>query len=328
MADPYAFPEEPTARRRGPRVTLLTVVAVLFVGFMLVNIGITIQNSQERLESLSLEPGDEIEYHYTARLADGTLWETTQFTVAQRANATEGFPLEDESQYVPQRATLDPQSPGLGWGPEVEQAVIDAHVGQTLRVSPGPEHGSGDWERFPPGTEGLPRELPAQSFQRYRFLQEPAAAAEEGNQGTQGFDLDELEQAIGPVEEGTVFNAEEAFPPSWDIVFEDVNRDNRSVLIRNDVEDGQEFNVEGIPASVAVLINDEETQYRYRLDFVEGTTFTIPGDSPLVQSGFQPGSYQVRSVTDENIDLFHHPGSDPDAVGENVEVEIRILNRL
>ncbi len=328
MTDPYAFPEGPTPRRRGPRITLLTVVAALFIGFMLINVGITIQNSQELLEERSLETGDEIEYHYTARLPDGTLWETTDFTVAQRENVTTGFPLEDESQYGPQRATLDPEAPGLGWGPEVEQAVIDAHIGQTIRVTPGPEYGSGDWERFPPGSDALPRELPSQPFQRFRFLQEPDAAAEEGNPGTQGFDLDGLEQSIGPVEEGSVFNPDEAFPPSWDIVFEDVNRDNRSVLIRNDVEDGQAFDVEGIPGGVTVLINDEETEYAYRLDFAEGTTFTVAQDSPLVQSGFQPGSYQIRSVTDENVDLFHHPGFDPDTVGQSVELEIRILNRL
>lgn len=327
MTDPYAFPEEPSARRSGPRITLLTLVAVLFIGFMLVNVGITIQNSQERLDRAALNPGDTIEYHYTARLADGTLVETTEYPVAQRANQATGFPLEDESHYVPQRATLDLQSPGLGWGPEVEQAVIDAHVGQRVRTSTGPDHGAGQWERFPPGTEGLPREFPPQAFERYRFLQEPEAATEEGNPGTQGFDLDALEQSIGPIEPGTVFNADEVFPPSWDIVFEDVNRDNRSVLIRNDVEDGQFFDVPGVPGGVTVLIDDAETQFSYRLDFEEDT-FVVQQDSPLVASGFQPGSYQIRSVTDEQVDLFHYPGFDPDAVGQEILLEIRILNRV
>ncbi len=323
MPDLYNLPESRRTRPSGPRVTLLTVVGVLFLGFMLVNVGLTIVDSQKQLDGLQLEDGDRIEYHYTVTSEEGTLLDTTIYNVAQRAQQKEGFAAGEEADYGPQRATLDPANPGLGWGAEVEQAVLNSTVGRMVRVTTA---GTEDWEPFPP--DGLQRMLGPEPFQRTIFLQEPAAAEQEGREGNQQFSLDELEQAIGPVENGTVFNADQVFPPSWDIVFEDVNRGNRSVLFRHTVQDGEFFDVEGIPGGVTVVLSEDETQLHYRVDFEEGAIFTIGGEDPLLQAGFQPGSYHVEQVTEERVSLMYHESMEPETIGRPVTVEIRILNKV
>lgn len=323
MSDPYNLPESSGKRSSGPRITLLTVVGVLFLGFMVVNVGLTVMDSQEQLEGLQLEAGDRIEYHFTVTDEQGNLVDTSVYSAAQRAEREHGFAAGEETDYGPLQASLNPQDPGLGWGQEVEQAVLNSTVGRSVRVT---TEGTDDWEPFPP--DGLQRMLGPEPFQRTIFLQEAEAAQAEGNEGSAQFSLDDLEQAIGPVENGTVFNAEQAFPPSWDIVFDDVNRDNRSVLFRHTVQDGEFFDVEGIPGGVTVILGEDETQLHYRVDFEEGAIFTIGSEDPLLQAGFQPGSYHVEEVTEERVSLMYHESMEPETIGKPVTVEIRILRKV
>lgn len=164
------------------------------------------------------------------------------------------------------------------------------------------------WQPFGEG-EGIPREIMPQQFERIGFYQEPEAAAEEhGGEGTPGFDMEELDAMIGPLEDGYVYNSGQSFPPTWDIVFHDVNWDNRSVLFEHMVEDGEYFDVEGLPGGMTVLLKDNETMLVNRLDVEEGGTFDVTPESEFASAGFSPGHYRVVSVDDETVHMDHHPG--------------------
>jgi hypothetical protein len=325
MTSPYSLPEQDTEKRAGPRFTLLTLIGAIFIVFMIINTAITIGNTQDELQARALEPGDRIEYHITVTSADGTLLETTELATAERAARSGGFTVGDADRYGPRQATIDPTNPGLGWGQEVEAAVAASHAGATVRTLT--THGD-DWTPFP-SPEGLPRTLDPQPFQRQVFLQEPEAAAEEGRTGTQNFDLDALEQEIGPIEPGMSFNPapQRAFWPSWDIVFDDINRDNRSLLYHETVQDGDYHDIQGIPGGITIHLNEDETQLWFTVDLEEGV-FTVEPGHPLTQDGFRPGSYRIHEVTQDRVHMDHNDSFDPELVGQGVTVEIRILRKL
>lgn len=327
MSSPYDYPEA-EQEKKPPAITAITVIAALFAVFMVAQVYITIGEAQGQLEAQSVQEGERISYHYSTYLPDGTLYETTQIEVAEHAHDTEGFPLDEAFSYAPKRAVISTERPGLGWGPEADRAVIGARVGQTVTFDVPAEHGPGDWEPFTPGQPGIPREIMPQAFQRTVFLQEPDAAAEEGNDGAEGFDLEQLENSLGPIEVGGTFNADRTFPPSWDIEFIDVNRDNRSITFRHTVEAGQYFDVPDLPGGVTVLLTNDETELVYRFELEEGSTFVVQPQSELNQAGFSPGSYLIDEVTDEYVALLFHEGMNPDAVGQPLSVRLTVLEKL
>lgn len=323
MANPYHFP---TARtQKPPALSLLTLIGVAFAAFMVWQISTTIADSQDEVGKLAIHAGDEIEYDYTARLPNGAVYETTIEEVARRANATHNFPLQPAFTYIPQRAVMNPDVPGLAW-PEGDAAVVGAHVGQTVRFTS--SAGVGTWEPFTPGGAGIPRALLPQFFQREVFLQETGAAAEEGNVGSPNFNYQTLDSQLGPLYDGFVYNAGRTFPPSWDIVMDDVNPDNKSILFHHAITSGQYFDVPNLPGGVTVLIEDNESRLVYRLDLQPGGLFSVAANSELNQAGFTPGSYRVASVNDETVNLDYHPGPDPSVVGLPLDIEVHIRNKV
>lgn len=322
MADPYEYPSAtPKAKRSG--ISIMTIIGVLFAIFMVWQVMTTLGEADEKIEQLSIQEGDTIEYHYVARLPDGRLHDTSRLEVAQQANQSLGFEMKPAFTYAVQTATIDPDSPGLPWA-GADEAVAGAHVGQTVTFTAT----EGGWEPFTPNSPGIPREMLPQFFQRTVFLQEAQAAAAEGNPPSQGFNLTSLNNQIGPLTDGFVFNAGRGFPPSWDIVIDDVNFDNRSITFTHTVQDGQSFEVPQLGGEVTVLLRDDESSLVYRLDIPQGTTFAVAQGDELQQAGFTPGSYRVASIDDEHINFDYNPSPDPSTVGQPLTIELQVVRKV
>lgn len=322
MADPYDYSDP--GKDEPPKFTIMTLIAVVFVAFMVWQIGTTIADGPDILAANSVQEGDTIEYDYVARLPDGRLYETTMLEVARSANQTGEFPLEAPLQYMPARAKIG--AGGLGWGQEADQEVVGARVGRTVTFTVDAANATGTWQPFTPEGPGVPRTLFTQPFQRTIFLQEVEAAAAEGNQGSPDFNITSLDDQIGPLEDDMVFNPDRSFPPSWDIVFEDVNFDNKSILIRHTVQDGDTYTDTGLPGEVVAVIEDgaDGRTLSWRLDLVEGATFTVQPQSGLFNAGFSPGSYLVDDVSETHIRFLHHRAMDPGAIGQPLEIELTV----
>lgn len=325
MATPYDYPVQ--EEEKPPRFTIMSLIAVAFAVFMVWQVADTIGQTETRYDVGTVQEGDTVQYHYVARLPDGTLWETSRLEVAEAANQTGSYVLQPAPSYQPKTAQIDPNDPGLPWGAAADQTVLGKRIGQTITISVPAANGTGEWQPFIPDQPGIPREIHQRPFQRLVFFQEAQHAEREGNDHARDINLTQLDRSLGGIHEGYVFNSGERFPPTWDIHFEELNWDNGSLLVRHMVEDGQTLETPDLPGDVTLLLRDDDTRVVYRLNLEEGATFIVPPQSELDRFGFSPGSYLVESQTDEHIALLYHPSLDPEAIGQPLEVEITLLGK-
>lgn len=263
--------------------------------------------------------GDTLAFTYWIHAPDGSLWETNEVhdipSIRDRY-MTEGPPSpptdEAHGHITDRNAVVDAHFATAVLGSNMLHLPTSVDDG-FLGMAPGEERSMpiaadqmlGTWEPLGPDGQGIPRLMFGQPFQETVFLQEADAARLEGRSGTPEFDLDTLQDGLGPLASGSVYNPGRAFPPSWDIVFEDVNPENRSIFIRHMVQHGDVFSDTGLPGEVVAVVTGEgaDRTLAWRLDLVEGATFIVEVDDDLFKAGFPAGSYRVDTVAAETIHM-------------------------
>jgi hypothetical protein len=190
-----------------------------------------------------------------------------------------------------------------GFGEQFERAIVGHFEGETVRW--GPVSGGdafGGWERlqqtFPRGYG--PFELEQTLDARF---------------------ITAYEAQVGVLTEGQTIRVFRDFPWGQRVV----EKSNESVLIRHDIEDGDSYPWEVPPSDLVLVVDEEAGNFLVRFDVDEGTTFLVLPDTPGAVF-FNPGSYRIEEVNDQEIVLQYSAAPDPAVVGEDVIVEIRILS--
>lgn len=321
MATAYDFPS--TRPAKAPAISVITIIGIVFVGVMAWQIGTTIAGGPEPAGARVVEEGDTVTYQYAARGPDGTLFRTNIESVAQDANADTGFPLQQGLIHQPERVRVG--SGGSTFGEPLETGLLGARVGETVTVTLPAGTGTGEWTSITSGRPGIDRVIGTQPYADARFFQEPEAAQAEGGTGTMGFSFDALKQQIPELESGYTYEGETLFPPSLPIVFEDVNADNRSVLVRYPAQHNRYYDIPALPGGLTLLVEDGTLAWRFD-GLQTGETFIVTEGDHLALAGLDPGSYMIGNVDDRYVELLHNPYFAPELVGGPLIVEVTVLD--